>query len=129
MFRKTLSMDSTTKKITYEFLVNEPAYQKADTMPIRIMEGKYSGLDFRFERITMSPSGENLNINFNIEILKTPDEMAVSLSDQNLIDFLGEILYDILVNRDDINANVFDNSEPIDLEADVHEEPYGKDHS
>lgn len=128
MFRKTLSMDSTTEKITYEFLINEPEYQKADTMPIRVIAGTYAGLDFRFERITMSPAGDNLNINFDIEILKNPEGMTVSLSDQNLIDFLGEILYDILVNREDINANVLNNSEPIDLEADVHEEPNGKDH-
>jgi hypothetical protein len=73
-------------------------------------------------------SGEDLNVNFDVDILKAPDNITIDLSDQKLIDFLGEILYDIIVNRADMETQLTSATEPTDLEADVHEEPHGKNH-
>lgn len=122
-------MGLTTNSEDYIFIPEASEYEKADTVPIRIIKGQYAGVDFRFDRVSLTPKGEELNINFDVDLLKVPETLNVTLKDQEFVDFLGQILYDILVNRDDINASVSDDAEPVDLEADVHEEPNGKDHS
>lgn len=113
----------------YTFLDDSIAYKSLDTLPIKILAQPYSGVEFRFTRVSMIPVGESLSINFDVELLKAPVDNDSLLNDNEFIDFLGNILYDIVVNRDDMTAKVDEQLEPVDLEADVHEDSYGKDHS
>ena len=113
---------------TYVFLDDIDEYNDIDTLPIRIVADAYKNVEFRFSRVTLAQDSDKLNVNFDAEILKCPENKSVSLNDQEFVDFLGEILYDIMVNRTDIITQS-DSSEPGDLEDDVHIEPYGKDNS
>ena len=113
----------------YCFLDASTEYKGMDTLPIKILVDPYKDVEFRFTRISMLPIQDSLSINFDIELLKTPANVNVSVNDESFVDFLGNILYDIVVNREDITAQVDTQGEPVDLEADVHEEPHGKDHS
>ncbi len=116
-------------KDTYLILDDVVEYIKLDTVPIRILIDPYLNVEFRFEKIKIDMKEENLNINFNVEILKNPNKVNVELNEQEFIDFMGTILYDMLVNRDDIITKTQTDSEPIDLEDDVHSDSYGKNYS
>ncbi len=118
-----------TEQTKYAFIDAEPKYADLDTLPIKILTGEYKDVEFRFKRISISPLEDHLNVNFDVDVLKSPEGVNVDLNDQPFIDFLGEILYDIMVNREDIETQVDTREEPADLEADVHEDPHGKDHS
>jgi|694.fasta_scaffold14171_6 hypothetical protein len=121
-------MAPTTESTSYKFIDTDPKYADLDTMPIKIVTGEYANVEFRFKRISISPTDDNLNVTFDVEVLQAPKNVNVDLNHQPFIDFLGEILYDIMVNREDIETQVDKRDEPVDLEADVHEDPHGKDH-
>jgi hypothetical protein len=122
-------MDLPSKSEDYIFLDTFSEYSEIDTIPIRIVVGPYSGVEFRFDRVSLTQKNDHLNVNFDAEILKSPEGKEISLNDQEFVDFLGNILYDIMVNRTDITAQVEESREPTDLEDDVHIEPHGKDNS
>ena len=125
-------MEHPHKTNTYVFLDEVEEYKNTDTLPIRILDEPYKNVEFRFQRVSFDTIGENLKINFDMEIMKTPENKDIDVNDQVFIDFVGEILYDIIVNRKDIDmTTAYDPSEVdvVDLEDDVHQEPYGKDHS
>ncbi len=127
-FKKGLSMDKALKD-TYIILDDASEYMTLDTVPIKIIVDPYLGVEFRFQKINMKMEEENLNINFNVEILKNPNNVDVELNNQEFIDFLGKILYDMLVYRDDIITKTQAEPEQIDLEDDVHSDSYGKNYS
>ena len=123
-------MDS--QQINYQFLDEVEEYKAMETIPIRILDEPYKNVEFRFQSVSFDTIGENLKVNFDMEIMKTPSNKDIDLNDQDFIDFVGEILYDIIVNRKDIDmTTAYDPSEVdvADLEDDVHQEPYGKNHS
>ena len=127
-FKKGLSMDKALKD-TYIILDDASEYMTLDTVPIKIIVDPYLDVEFRFQKINMKMEEENLNINFNVEVLKNPNNVDVELNNQEFIDFLGKILYDMLVYRDDIITKTQAEPEQIDLEDDVHSDSYGKNYS
>lgn len=123
-------MDS--QQINYQFLDEVEEYKDMETIPIRILMNPYKNVEFRFHRVKFNNPTDNLLIDFDIEVLKNPDNVDIDLNDQEFIDFVGEILYDIIVNRKDITVSTNGESnddEPVDLEDDVHQESHGKDNS
>jgi hypothetical protein len=116
-------------KDTYIILDDASEYLALDTVPIKITVDPYLDVEFRFQKINIKMEEENLNINFNVEILKNPNNVDVELNNQEFIDFLGKILYDMLVYRDDIITKTQAEPEQIDLEDDVHSDSYGKNYS
>ena len=92
-------MDLPSKSEDYIFLDTFSEYSEIDTIPIRIVVGPYSGVEFRFDRVSLTQKNDHLNVNFDAEILKSPEGKEISLNDQEFVDFLGNILYDIMVNR------------------------------
>lgn len=125
-------MDNHDLSNSYVFLDEVEEYKDTDTLPIRILINPYKNVEFRFQRVSFDVVNENLSINFDLEVMKSPENIKVDINDQEFVDFVGEILYDIIVNRQDINmTSSIDPSlgEEEDLEADVHQEPYGKNHS
>lgn len=113
----------------YQFLDLQEEYKGMDTLPIKILVDPYKEIEFRFTRVSLHQENEDLHITFDTEILKNRKDNEVSLNDEEFVDFLGNILYDIVVNRTDITTQIEKRDEPVDLEADVHEDTNGKDHS
>ena len=119
----------------YKFIDANTDYKTLDTMPIQILVEPYKDIEFRFLRVSVVPMEDTISINFDIELLKSPEGKEVSINDQDFIDFLGNILYDIVVNcdvtvnRTEETAQVELRDAPVDLEADVHEEYNGKNNS
>jgi hypothetical protein len=64
-----------------------------ENIPIRITEGNYKGLTYRYGKINFTEEGEVLRCNFNYDILENPNNIT---EDQELVDFLGEIVIDVL---------------------------------
>lgn len=126
IFRKTLSMEHKELSETYEFLDSCDKYKDTDTLPIKVLVDPFKDIIFRFTRISISQEEKNLVVNFDSEILELPEGKYTSVKDQEFVDFMGNILYDIVVNRKDITTSPEIQDVPVDLEADVHEEPYGK---
>ena len=116
-------------KDTYIILDDASEYMALDTVPIKIIVDPYLDVEFRFQKINIKMEEENLNINFNVELLKNPNNVDAELNNQEFIDFLGKILYDMLVNRDDIITKTQAEPEQIDLEDDVHSDSHVKNYS
>jgi hypothetical protein len=64
-----------------------------ENIPIRITEGKYEGLVYRYGKIGFIEEGEVLRCNFTYDVLENPKDIT---EDQELVDFLGEIVIDVL---------------------------------
>jgi hypothetical protein len=64
-----------------------------ENIPIRITEGKYEGLVYRYGKISFIEEGEVLRCNFTYDVLENPKDIT---EDQELVDFLGEIVIDVL---------------------------------
>jgi hypothetical protein len=122
-------MESAKESETYTFLDMSNDYSSLDTLPIKILVDPYKDVEFRFTKISVKQENEELSVIFDTELLKVPEGKKVSINDNMFIDFLGDILYDIVVNRTDITAEVNEQVEPVDLEADVHEDTNGKNYS
>ena len=64
-----------------------------ENLPIRITEGKYAGVVYRYGKINFSEDGEHVRCNFNYDILENPNSIT---EDQEFINFLGEIVVEML---------------------------------
>jgi hypothetical protein len=86
-----------------------------DTCPIEIMEGPYSGIIYKYGKISMSEteSGE-LSVNMDITIVKAPE--GFNQQEKTFTQTVGEIFVDI------VEKNVVADQQPIDLEDDVHQD-------
>lgn len=101
-------------KIDYEF-VELPESDPFQNTPIKIKNGKYSGIIFKFGKISLNEEGENLNVNMEIDMVQSPDNF-----DQNEREFtntVGEIFTQIVETGVEIK-----NNDPVDLEDDVHQD-------
>jgi hypothetical protein len=98
----------------YKFLTEE-SIDATQTCPIEILEGKYSGIIYRYGKISFNEleTGE-LNITMDVEIITAPEEF--DQQEKEFTTTVGDIFVDI------VESNVT-TDEFKDLEADVHEEP------
>jgi hypothetical protein len=98
----------------YKFLTEEST-DTTQTCPIEILEGKYSGIIYRYGKISFNEleSGE-LNITMDVEMIKSPE--GFNQQENEFTTTVGDIFVDIVEDNIDVN-------ESKDLEADVHEEP------
>jgi len=64
-----------------------------ENIPIRITEGKYKGLVYRYGKINFAEDNNLLRCNFDYDIIENPNDIT---EDQDLINFLGEIVIDVL---------------------------------
>ena len=77
---------------TYEYEENA-SIGLDENLPIRITEGKYEGVVYRYGKINFSEDGEHVRCNFNYDILENPNSIT---EDQEFINFLGEIVVEVL---------------------------------
>lgn len=100
----------------YKFL-SETSTDVSQTCPILIIEGKFEGIVYRYGKISFNEieTGE-LNVLMDIEMIAAPE--GFNQQDKDFTDAAGEIFVNIVENQVE--------SEPSDLEADVHEDPLDK---
>jgi len=64
-----------------------------EQVPIRIMEGTYKDLVYQYGTIKFIEDGDNLRCNFTYNVIDNPSEVVL---DQELIDYLGDILVEVM---------------------------------
>ena len=64
-----------------------------ENLPIKITEGKYEGLVYKYGKISFIEEGEHVRCNFNYDIIENPNNIT---EDQELINFLGDIVVHVL---------------------------------
>ena len=100
----------------YKFLP-ESSTDVSQTCPILITEGKFEGIVYRYGQISFKETDDgDLNVMMDIEMITAPE--GFNQQDKDFTDVAGEIFVNIVENQVE--------AEPIDLEADVHEDPLDK---
>jgi hypothetical protein len=100
----------------YKFLP-EASIDISQTCPIEIIEGKFSGIVYRYGQISFKETDNgDLNVMMDIEMITAPE--GFNQQDKDFTDTAGEIFVSIV--EEQVEA------EPSDLEADVHEDPLDK---
>ena len=100
----------------YKFLP-ESSTDVSQTCPILITEGKFEGIVYRYGQISFKETDDgDLNVMMDIEMITAPE--GFNQQDKDFTDVAGEIFVNIVENQVE--------SEPSDLEADVHEDPLDK---
>ena len=96
-------------------LLTEDSTDITQTCPIQILEGQYEGIIYRYGKISFDelPSGE-LSINMDIQMIAAPT--GFNQQEKKFTTTVGDIFVDIVENNIVVK-------EPIDLEADFHEDP------
>ena len=75
-----------------------PEYRYVDestegNVPIEITDGHYKGIVIRYERVVLEEKEENLHFDYDYDIIENPNNIT---EDQELINFLGDIVVDVL---------------------------------
>ena len=87
-----------------------------DTCPIRIMEGQFAGIVYKYGKISLEEvEGENLKVNMDITMVEGPERF--NQQDANFTQTVGEIFVDIVEKN-----SIAETKEMIDLEDDVHQD-------
>ena len=88
-----------------------------DTCPIRIMEGQFAGIAYKYGKISLEEvEGENLKVNMDITMVEAPE--GFNQQDPDFTQTIGEIFVDIVEkNAMDVTAK-----DQVDLEDDVHQD-------
>ena len=64
-----------------------------EQVPIRITEGSYRALVYQYGTIKFIEEGDNLRCNFTYNVIDNPNKIE---ENQELVDYLGEILIEVL---------------------------------
>ena len=100
----------------YKFLP-EASIDISQTCPIQILEGKFSGIVYRYGKISFQEINEgDLSINMEIQVITAPDRF--NQQDKEFTDIAGNIFVDIVENQVE--------PDEMDLEDDVHQDPVDK---
>ena len=96
----------------YKFLP-EASLDMTQTCPIQILEGKFTGIVYRYGQISFKEiDNGDLNVTMEIQMITAPQDF--NQQDKEFTDIAGDIFVNIVENQVE--------SEPSDLEADVHED-------
>jgi hypothetical protein len=79
-------------------LMNKP-YQLVDDQWVKLIDGPYSGIMYKYGRVNLVEEGEHLRIQFEYE-LDTGERL-----DSNFVQYIGPILVD-LIEEGIINNNI-----------------------
>lgn len=101
-------------KTEFEFL-NEASTDPTETCPIMIKTGPYSGIVYKYGKISLREENEDLNVTMEIDIINAPEDF-----DKNETAFtntVGEIFVQIVESGVELKKN-----DVVDLEDDVHQD-------
>ena len=111
LYRKILNMDS---KIEFEFL-NDASTDPTQTCPIRIKNGEYAGIVYKYGKISLKEENDDLNVTMEIDIINAPDDF--DKNETTFTNTVGEIFVKIVESGVEVKKN-----DPSDLEDDVHQD-------
>ena len=69
------------------------AYNRQETVPIKIVEGEYEGVTYQYGTIKFVEEGENIRCNFTYNLIDNPNNIE---ENQDFVNQLGEILIEVL---------------------------------
>lgn len=101
-------------KIEFEFL-NDATTDPTQTCPIRIKSGPYSGIVYKYGKISLKEENEDLNVTMEIDIINAPDDF--NQNEKDFTNTVGEIFVEIVEMGVEVKRN-----DPVDLEDDVHQD-------
>jgi hypothetical protein len=104
-------MDS---KIEFEFL-NDASTDPTQTCPIRIKNGEYAGIVYKYGKISLKEENDDLNVTMEIDIINAPDDF--DKNETTFTNTVGEIFVKIVESGVEVKKN-----DPSDLEDDVHQD-------
>ena len=108
--KRILSMDKVPE---YKFV--DELLGTYDTCPIMILNGQFKGIVYKYGKISLNEVEDgNLAVTMDIELITSPENFDKTTKE--FTHTVGEIFVDI-VDKQGVE------NEPVDLEADVHEDP------
>ena len=83
------------------------------TSPIRILEGKFRNFVYRYDTVAMEEhkDGNSLNVQYNYTLIEVPTSYNVvneEAEKSEFENFIGDIVYDIIVNTDKVKETNVD---------------------
>ena len=97
----------------YKFLP-EASTDISPTCPIQILEGKFSGIVYRYGKISFEEVNDgDLSVNMEIQMITAPD--GFDQQDKEFTNVAGDIFVNIVESQVE--------ADEIDLEDDVHQDP------
>ncbi len=86
-----------------------------DTCPIKILNGQFKDIIYRYGKISLKEENENVSVTMDITMVSCPENF--NQHDPEFTQTVGEIFLDIVEK----NANT-EKVESVDLEDDVHQD-------
>jgi hypothetical protein len=97
----------------YKFI--EEISSDMDTCPIKILNGQFKDIIYRYGKISLKEENENVSVTMDITMVSCPKNF--NQQDPEFTQTVGEIFVDIVEK----NANT-EKVESVDLEDDVHQD-------
>jgi len=97
----------------YKF-VDEMA-SNMDTCPIKILNGPFQDIVYRYGKISLKEENENVSVTMDITMISSPENF--NQQDPEFTQTVGEIFVDIVEKSSTTNIK-----ESVDLEDDVHQD-------
>ncbi len=98
----------------YKFI--EEIGSDMDTCPIKILNGQFQDIIYRYGKISLKEENENVSVTMDITMVSCPENF--DQQDPEFTQTVGEIFIDIVEK----NSIVEENKETTDLEDDVHQD-------
>ena len=86
-----------SETIRYSYVANTVSHEGA----IKINIGRYTGLIFSYGKVKFeeNKNTDRMNVAFEYNVHKTPDKCQDDWEDGDLVDFLGDILIEVLDDK------------------------------
>lgn len=84
-------------------ILYETSYAEyGNTIPVRIVRGKYAGTVYKYGKVSFNESADPPAINFEYEIIDTPIriERRIDKNKQKFINHIGDILVKVIADGD-----------------------------
>lgn len=86
-----------------------------DTCPIKILNGPFQDIVYRYGKISLKEENENVSVTMDITMISSPENF--NQQDPEFTQTVGEIFVDIVEKSSTTNLK-----ESVDLEDDVHQD-------
>ncbi len=86
----------------YEVIFTE---EKDDTAHVRVLEGKFKDFVYKYGTVSVSEEEDTANLSYDYTLLEVPAEYTYedeAAEQEEFENFIGDVLYDIIVNSDNI---------------------------
>lgn len=85
----------------------------ATTVHVKLLEGLYKDIVFKYGKVKFEPEGENIYLRFAFDVIESPYVKTKKLEkDMNFKNYLGDLLVEIMSSN--IDQEVFDETGTIE---------------